>query len=135
MIHVDCTRLNEELNLAYLNEWYDRIAGDEGFLLGDLSVILGDDEWLLEFNRKFLNHNFYTDIITFDYVEGGVISGDLLISYERVAENSLGLNVSRETELNRVLIHGFLHLCGYNDKTCQEKEIMRKKEDFYLNLL
>lgn len=135
MINVDCTRLNEDVNLVYLNDCYKDIANKEGYVLGDISIVLGDDDWLLEFNQKYLNHDYYTDIITFDYVEKGVISGDLLISLERIVENAKTLNVSRETELNRVLIHGFLHLCGYGDKTTAEKEIMRKKEDYYLNLL
>jgi probable rRNA maturation factor len=87
---------------------------------------------LLKINEQYLNHNYYTDIVTFDYVENSVISGDLFISVDRVEENASQLGVSFDEELYRVIFHGILHLCGYNDKTIAEKEMMREKEDFYL---
>jgi rRNA maturation RNase YbeY len=99
---------------------------------GDVSVIFCSDEYLLKINEQYLNHNYYTDIVTFDYVENSVISGDLFISVERVDENASQLGVSFNEELYRVIFHGILHLCGFNDKTSAEKEMMREKEDFYL---
>lgn len=124
-----------ELNLDYVHDWYEQVVQKEGKILGDLSIVFGTDEWLLEQNKTFLNHDYYTDIITFDYCEMNFISGDLLISIDRVYDNAVQYNVSRETELNRVLVHGLLHLCGYGDKSEKEIEIMRKKEDYYLSLL
>lgn len=123
------------LPLEYVESWFQKITQKEGKSLADISIVLGTDEWLLEQNKQFLNHDFYTDIITFDYCVGNIISGDLLISLERVEENAKTFDVSRETELNRVLVHGLLHLCGYGDETSKEIEIMRKKEDYYLSLL
>jgi rRNA maturation RNase YbeY len=130
--HIDVDSL---LSQNLVEPWLINIVDNEGFILGDLTIVLGTDEWLLEYNKSYLDHDYFTDIITFDYVENNVISGDLLISIERVGANANSLNVSRETELKRVVIHGVLHLCGYNDKSPSDVEIMRKKEDFYLNLL
>jgi probable rRNA maturation factor len=86
----------------------------------------------LEINIEYLKHNYYTDIITFNYVEGNIISGDLFISVDRVKENSTEFNTSLIKELYRVIFHGILHLIGYNDKTEEEQKIMRGKEDLYL---
>lgn len=124
-----------EINLDYIQEWFIKVVENEGKTLSNLTVVLGSDDWLLEQNKSFLKHDYYTDIITFDYCEMDFISGDLLISIDRVNDNAKNYNVSRETELNRVLVHGLLHLCGYGDKTEKEIEIMRKKEDYYLTLL
>ena len=135
MVTIDSNGYSTPLNEKELTELYKHIATKEGFLLDQVTIVLGDDDWLLDFNIRFLNHDYYTDIITFDYVESNVISGDLLVSVDRVEDNADRINVSRETEMNRVLIHGFLHLCGYNDKTPAEVELMRKKEDYYLKLL
>jgi rRNA maturation RNase YbeY len=103
-------------------------------ITGDISIVLTTDEYVLKVNQDFLQHDYYTDIITFDYCEGNVVSGDLVISLDRVMENSQIQLTSIEEELFRVVYHGVLHLCGYGDKT--EKEIieMRAKEAFYLNL-
>lgn len=122
-------------NLSHVENWFQNIVSQEGKTLAELTIVLGDDEWLLDQNIKFLDHDFYTDIITFDYCVHDIVSGDLLISLDRVEENAKEYNVSRETELNRVLAHGLLHLCGYGDKTPKEIEIMQKKEDYYLALL
>jgi len=100
---------------------------------GDITVILCSDKYLLDINIKYLNHNYYTDIITFNYVDGNTISGDLFISVERVKENSEEFNTSLIKELYRVIFHGLLHLIGYNDKTDEEQKIMRAKEDLYLS--
>lgn len=103
-------------------------------ITGDISIVLTTDEYVLKVNQDFLQHDYYTDIITFDYCEGNVVSGDLVISLDRIMENSQIQLTSIEEELFRVVYHGVLHLCGYGDKT--EKEIieMRAKEAFYLNL-
>lgn len=123
------------INLAYVKEWYVLICDKEGKQLGPITVVLGTDDWLLEQNKLYLNHDYYTDIITFDYSEGSIISGDLLISIDRVYDNASIYNVSRETELNRVIVHGLLHLLGYKDESEEELILMRKKEDYYLSLL
>lgn len=123
------------IELDYLEKWYNLVCQNEGKVLGDIGVAIGTDDWLLEQNIKYLNHDFYTDVITFDYCEENTINGDLLISLDRVIENASNFNVSKTTELNRVLVHGFLHLCGYMDGSDEEVQIMRAKEDYYLNLL
>jgi rRNA maturation RNase YbeY len=104
----------------------------EGFSLKEVSVVLCDDDYLLGLNKGFLDHDYYTDILTFDYSENKEIRGELFISYDRVLENSISYNVTINQELTRVLVHGFLHLCGYKDSTVDEKSVMTSKEDFYL---
>ena len=99
---------------------------------GDISVIFCSDEYLLNVNKQYLNHDYYTDIITFDYVENKTISGDLFISVDRIKDNAKEYDISFIKELYRVVFHGVLHLVGYNDKTDAEQEIMTEKEDFYL---
>lgn len=101
--------------------------------VGDITVIFCSDEYLLEMNKEYLNHDYYTDIITFDYVEGNVISGDLFISVDRVRDNAVQFDSTLLKELYRVVFHGTLHLVGYKDKTEDEKVVMRSKEDFYLS--
>jgi len=113
--------------------WIKNIISEENKKLGDLNYIFCDDKYLLEKNIKYLDHDTLTDVITFSYCEGDVISSDIMISVERVMENSSIFENSFSEELNRVIIHGILHLVGYNDKTEKEKEIMRKKEDYYVN--
>tara|TARA_B100000575_G_C22963704_1_gene556613 strand:+ start:146 stop:559 length:414 start_codon:yes stop_codon:yes gene_type:complete len=102
---------------------------------GELSLVFCSDDYLLEINKKHLNHDYYTDIITFDYSEENKISGDLLISIDRVKENAKNFSVSFRQELNRVVIHGVLHLCGYKDKTEKEKNQMRNLENKYLKTI
>jgi len=102
-------------------------------LLGDLSVIFCSDRYLLGINKQYLNHDYYTDIVAFNYVEDSVISGDLFISLERVKENAETFESKFVVELYRVVFHGVLHLIGYNDKTDAEKRQMRQKEDYYLS--
>ena len=115
-------------------KWIVNSITNENKILGDLSFIFCNDKHLLEKNIKFLGHNTYTDIITFDYCEGKIINGDIFISVERVIENANTFGVDFENELDRVLIHGVLHLAGYQDKSKEEAVIMREKEDFYLSL-
>jgi rRNA maturation RNase YbeY len=103
--------------------------------LGDITLIFCTDEELLAINKEHLDHDYYTDIITFNYNNDSIVSGDLFISVDRIKDNATQLGVSMEEELHRVCYHGVLHLVGYNDKTDQEIEVMRAKENFYLNKL
>ena len=113
--------------------WIKNVISEENKELGEVNYIFCDDKYLLEKNIKYLDHDTLTDIITFNYCEGDIISSDIMISIERVMENSSIFENSFSEELNRVMIHGILHLIGYNDKTDGEKEIIRKKEDYYVN--
>ena len=117
-----------------VSDWVLFTLDSEGKELGELNYIFCDDDYLLDLNVKTLNHNTLTDIISFDYTLGIVVSGDIYISYERVKENSLNLDQPFKDELHRVMIHGVLHYCGYKDKLDAEKLIMREKEDYYLSL-
>lgn len=108
------------------------LIASEGFNEGDITVVFVTDEYLLEMNRTHLDHDYYTDIITFDFTESNFISGDLFISYDRVLDNSKEFNVSSYNELCRVVFHGVLHLCGYKDKSSEDEKLMRAKESFYL---
>ena len=114
-------------------KWIKNVILEENKELGKVNYIFCDDKYLLEKNIKYLDHDTLTDIITFSYCEGDMISSDIMISVERVMENSSIFENSFSEELNRVIVHGILHLVGYNDKTEKEKEIMRKKEDYYVN--
>ena len=119
----------------FFDLWFGKICHTEGKLLGDVSVVFCSDTYLLELNKRHLQHDFFTDIITFDYSEGDRVAGDLFVSVDRVYENADAYNVSRETELNRVSVHGILHLLGYKDNTPQEAAVMREKENEALALL
>ena len=113
--------------------WVKSIATQEGKQMGELSYIFCSDEYLLQVNREYLDHDYYTDIITFDNAEEeGVIEGDIFVSIDRVRDNATTLQVPFETELRRVLAHGVLHLCGYKDKTPTDEQLMRAKENFYI---
>ncbi len=109
--------------------WVKRVAASYGRKLGDVAYIFCDDEEILRVNRQYLQHDYYTDIITFDYDEDDVISGDLFISLDTVRTNAEQLGFPYEQELNRVIIHGILHLCGINDKGPGEREIMEAAEN------
>lgn len=102
--------------------------------IGDITIIMMSDDELLQINNEYLQHNYYTDIITFDYTFDTTISGDLYISVDRVKENARLYHNTFNNELKRVIIHGILHLCGYKDKSKKDKLIMRNKEDFYLSV-
>ena len=114
--------------------WIENVIKKEKKIVGDITYIFCDDDYLLERNKEFLNHNTLTDIITFNYCIDNNISSDIMISIDRVKENSTIFENSFNEELKRVMIHGILHLIGYNDKSEEEEELMRKKEDFYLNM-
>ncbi len=110
------------------------LAKSEGKTLKDISVVFTDDDYLLEVNKQYLNHDYYTDVITFDYSVFPEVSGDIMISLDRVKDNAETLSVSFQEELNRVVYHGLLHLCGYKDKSAADEKLMRTKENYYLEL-
>ena len=112
--------------------WIKKIVELEKKIVGQLNIVFTNDAELLKINTQFLNHNTYTDIITFDYCEGKLINGDIIISVERVKENAKKFNTDFELELCRVIIHGTLHLCGYKDKNPIDIALMRKKENWAL---
>ena len=125
---------NDELsNTEDINLWINNVIKEEEMIIGELVYVLCNDEYLLKKNIQFLNHNTLTDVITFDYSEKKIISGDILISTERVVENAKIFNVNYLTELHRVMVHGLLHLLGYKDKNEKDTDIMREKENYYLN--
>jgi rRNA maturation RNase YbeY len=124
-------KLDEDEKIA---NWIRFVLDEENKDLGELNYIFCNDDYLLEINRKELNHNTLTDIISFDYTLGSVVSGDIYISFERVIDNAKDLSLSFRDELHRVMVHGILHYCGYRDKTIVEKKEMRRKEDYYLSL-
>lgn len=115
--------------------WLQKVIRKEGRVPGDISYIFCDDEYMLIQNQAFLNHDTYTDIITFDDCFGDVVAGSILISLDRVKENADKFGKTFENELLRVVVHGTLHLCGYKDKTDDEAKVMRQKEDESLALL
>lgn len=118
-----------------VSAWIRQAINDYAKKLGDISFIFCSDGYLLEVNKKFLEHDYFTDIITFDYVEGQIISGDIFISVERVLDNSKSFGITFADELNRIIIHGVLHLLGFKDKSMEDKTLMTEKEDYYLKLL
>lgn len=123
------------LNDIDLTNWISKVCINENYNLGDISLIFCSDEYLLDMNRTHLDHDYYTDIITFDYTDNQIASGDLFISIDRVLDNAADFNVSFEHELHRVIIHGVLHLCGYKDKSDDEEKLMRTKENNALSLI
>lgn len=119
-----------------IRNWLNRVIEKEGLELGFISISLCSDKHLLKINKSALQHDYYTDIITFQLnEENEALEGDLYISIDRVKDNAKSLKIKWEDELKRVLVHGVLHLCGYKDKTKKESELMRKKENEYLSLL
>ena len=117
-----------------IKAWITSVVKKEGKRIGDIAYMFCDDEQVLEANISYLEHDTYTDIITFDYVEGDVVSGDILISVDRVKENANLFQCSFEQELHRVIIHGILHLLGVEDKTEEEAAVMHKREEMALAL-
>ncbi len=116
------------------NRWLRLVAESEIRRMGDVSIIFCSDNHILDINLKYLQHDYFTDIITFDYCEGDTISGDLFISIDSVRENALYYGASFEDELDRVMVHGVLHLLGYDDHTPEETAVMREKENYYVNI-
>lgn len=118
-----------------VKSWIKSVAEKRGFKVGEISYIFCSDDYLLDINKTYLKHDFYTDIITFDYTDAKKISGDLYISIDRVRDNAQELNLGFEQELHRVIIHGVLHILGLKDKTEEEAKEMRKAEEECLKSL
>ena len=116
-------------NEGAISNWISNVILSEDKKVGEINYIFCDDEYLLQINQEHLQHDYYTDIISFDYTIGNEISGDLFVSVERVKDNAIDFNVSFEEELKRVIVHGVLHYCGYNDKSEADEFLMRSKED------
>lgn len=116
------------------NRWLKTVAGSEMKKLGDVNIIFCSDNYILDVNLRFLQHDYFTDIITFDYCEGSTLSGDLFISVDSVRENSVEFGTEFDEELHRVIVHGLLHLIGYDDHTEEDQKTMRAKENYYLSM-
>jgi len=121
-------------NVSELKLWLNRVAQSEEKSIGEINYIFCDDEYLLNINQQYLNHDTYTDIISFDSSEGKDLSGDIFISAERVADNAKIYQVDFIEEFRRVMVHGLLHFTGYKDKTEEESTLMRNKEDEKLKM-
>lgn len=126
-----CFDFNQKL---LTKRWLKLVAEAEQRNIGDINIIFCSDPYILDINIQYLQHDYYTDIITFDYCEGDVLSGDLFISIDSVRDNSSEFSSSFNDELNRVIVHGLLHLIGYDDHNDEDIAVMRSKEDFYLCL-
>jgi len=131
MIQFFYENLQESVSTDY-QKWLEDIILSEEKKLGEINYIFCDDEYLLKINQDYLQHDYYTDIITFDYVKGKTISGEIFVSLQRISDNASTLSRDYEEELKRVLAHGILHLAGYKDKTEAEEKEMRRMEDLYL---
>lgn len=115
------------------NLWLKMVAESEIRRIGDISIIFCSDNYILDINQRYLSHDYFTDIITFDYCEGDRLSGDLFISVDSVRENAAEYGTEFSEELNRVIVHGILHLIGYDDHTEEDIAVMRSKENYYLS--
>ena len=118
-------------NEQQISNWISSVISEEEFREGEINYIFCDDDYLLKLNLEFLNHDTLTDMISFDYTVGKEINGDVYISIERVRDNANDFNVEFIDELNRVMVHGVLHYCGYKDKSEDEEKTMRLKENYY----
>lgn len=130
---------NEDIKFVFKqkllnNRWLKTVAGSEMRRIGDINIIFCSDNYILDVNIKYLGHDYFTDIITFDYCDKDVLSGDLFVSIDSVRENAGFYGTSFEDELNRVIVHGVLHLIGYDDHTEEEVKQMRAKENYYLEM-
>ncbi|MBE0649446.1 MAG: rRNA maturation RNase YbeY [Bacteroidales bacterium] len=136
MIEYQFNVSNFQLDRENISEWLENVILKEKSTLGEIGYIFCDDKFLLGINQRFLQHDTYTDIITFpSSQEEGIVSGEIYISVDRVKENVTFSNNNFEREMDRVIVHGVLHLLGYKDKTPEEAQLMRQKEDYYLSML
>lgn len=124
-----------DIDRSLLEQWLERVAEAHNRIIGPITYIFCSDDKIIEVNRQFLSHDYYTDIITFDYTHGRRVSGDIFISLDTVASNALSIGTDYPTELRRVIAHGLLHLCGIDDKGPGERAIMERHEDEALALL
>ena len=124
-----------QINENKLSQWIESVANKHDREIGEISYLFCDDEKILGVNQEYLNHDFFTDIITFDYSEENTISGDIIITLQTVESNSQMYKTEYTEELHRVIIHGILHLCGLNDLTDDEEKTMREAEDEALEML
>ena len=124
-----------DLNLTYVEHWIKSSLFALGHKQSDLTFIFCSDSYLKKINKDYLNHDYFTDVITFDYSNKEVIKGDIYISVERVEDNATTYDVTFNEEIFRVIIHGVLHLCGFNDKSKDDQIKMRNKEDFFISLI
>ena len=125
----------DKISTEDISNWLKDVTTKEGKEIGELVYVFCNDNYLIEKNIQFLKHDALTDVITFDYCNDGIISGDILISTERVKENALKYEVDFLTELHRVMVHGLLHLLGYKDKSEPDTALMREKENYYLKFI
>jgi rRNA maturation RNase YbeY len=116
------------------SDWISRVILSENKKEGDINYIFCDDDYILEINKQYLDHDYYTDIISFDYSVGNELNGDIFVSIDRVKENATDFNTTFDEELKRVIIHGILHYCGYKDKSDEDEALMRSKEDEKTNM-
>lgn len=123
----------ELVNSDAYSDWIVNAIQSEGFEVGEISYVFCDDNYLHKINVEYLNHDTLTDIISFDYTMGQLVSGDIFISIERVKDNAKDHDVDFEAELLRVMIHGIMHYCGYKDKTPEDAKLMRSMEEKYMN--
>ena len=124
----------KKISLKASAVWLEKVVSNENKKLGEIVIIICKDDYLLEKNIKFLNHDTLTDVISFDYSTDKNISGDIFVSIDRIKENAKTYNVTFLKELDRVMVHGLLHLLGYNDKAEKDAKEMKKKENFYLSI-
>jgi rRNA maturation RNase YbeY len=132
LFHNECVEV-PDFDQELFCSWLTDVITHEGFVLGEIQFVFCSDEYLLGINKQHLKHDYYTDIITFDYCDNEWVNGDLYISIERISENADLYKVQFFEEFKRVSVHGVLHLLGYKDKTPNDSETMRAKEDFYLS--
>jgi rRNA maturation RNase YbeY len=125
---------NDLVNVSFLQSWFLSVIQRFNKQQGDITIVFCSDPYILEMNRSHLNHDYFTDIITFDYCEGDLVSGDLFISLDTVSSNSIELGTSFIDEIHRVCVHGLLHLLGFKDKTAEDEKEMRRQEDIMLSI-
>lgn len=127
-------RKADGFNRTVTKKWLHDVVRLEGKKTGIISYVFCSDEFLADINSKFLKRDYFTDVISFDYTKNGVISGDIMVSVDRVRENAVNMGIAYLDELKRIMVHGLLHLIGYDDSTTESKANMSRREDFYLGM-